>query len=293
MTQYLYPDAIVSAEELAAQLDQPGLRIFDCTMYLRADSLDEPYRVVSGRADYEQAHVPGAAFLDLQQDLSDPRAPLRFTMPSIDELASRFAENGIGDEHRVVLYSRENMQWATRVWWMLRAVGFDRAAILDGGWEYWVAQGLAQRAGTQRYPAASLIANGRPELFVGRQAVQEAQQRDDTVIINALSRELHAGHSARYGRPGRIPGSVNLPATGLRDAQTGCLLPAAQVTQQVAATGLQPGKRAVLYCGGGIAATLDAFILHQLGYSEISVYDNSLNEWAKDPSLPMASDPQP
>lgn len=290
MTQYQYPEAIVPADELAAQLDQPGLRIFDCTMYLRADSPDDPYRVVSGRADYEQAHVPGAAFLDLQQDLSDPGAALRFTMPSLDELTRRFAENGIGDEHRVVLYSRENLQWATRVWWMLRAVGFDRAAILDGGWEYWQGQGLPQRAGTERYPAASLTTNGRPGLFVDRQAVQAAQQCSETIVINALSRDLHAGRSARYGRPGRIPGSVNLPATGLRDPQTGCLLPAAQVAQQVAEIGLEPGKRAVLYCGGGIAATLDAFILHQLGYSELSVYDNSLNEWAKDPSLPMESD---
>jgi thiosulfate/3-mercaptopyruvate sulfurtransferase len=288
---YQFPDAIISAEQLAARLDDPSLRVFDCTVYLRAENPNDAYRVVSGRADYESGHIPGAAFLDLQDDLSDPDAALRFTMPGAEELAAMFASRGVGSDYSVVLYSRENLQWATRVWWMLRAIGFDQAAILDGGWEHWAAQGLPQRTGDESFPAATLSAAPRDGLFVDKAAVQAAQDQDNAVVINALSRELHAGHSPRYGRPGRIPGSINVPATELRDSRSGCLVPAVDAQARFTDLKVDPGKRVVIYCGGGIAATLDAFVLHQLGYSDVSVYDNSLNEWARDNTLPMESDP--
>ncbi|MGB7182367.1 MAG: sulfurtransferase [Burkholderiaceae bacterium] len=288
--EYSNPQAIVSAHWLADHLDDAGLRIFDCTVYLRADTLESAYRVVSGREDYNSGHIPGAAFLDLQDDLSDSSASLRFTMPPPDELMAMFASHGVGDGSRIVLYSRDNIQWATRVWWMLRAIGFDNAAILDGGWEYWTQLGLPVSTDPSRYPATSLSTKPRAGLFVGKQAVQAASADADSVVINALSAELHAGHSPRYGRPGRIPGSVNVPANSLRDDATRQLLPANETADAFERVGASADKKVLIYCGGGIAATLDAFVLYQLGYPDIAVYDNSLNEWARDESLPMESD---
>lgn len=289
--RYHHPDQIVSTEWLARNLDDPTLRIFDCTTYLIYETgTGRPYRVESGRADYEKAHIPGSALLDLQAELSDSSAKTNFMMLPFDELSRRFAARGIGDGARVVLYSRKATQWATRVWWMLRSVGFDNAAILDGGMDKWLAENRPVSSTPQEYPAASLRARPRPELFVGKAEMRSAIGDAGTCSINALAPDLHSGANDRYGRPGRIPGSVNVPAANLQDKATLALLPPDQVASVFEKVGADKSKRILIYCGGGIAATLDAFLLHQLGYKDIAVYDASMSEWAKDPSLPIEVD---
>ncbi|RAI60939.1 sulfurtransferase [Roseicella frigidaeris] len=285
---FAHPEAIVSTEWLAAHLRDPALRIFDCTTYLHYETgTGRPYRVEAGRADYEAAHIPGSAFLDLQGELSDTASPFNFTMPAPEDLAARFAARGIGEGRRVILYARKSPQWATRVWWMLRAIGFDDAAILDGGFDAWSAEGRPTEAGESRYEPARLTARPRPGLFVGKEAVKAAIGDAGACTINALAPDLHRGENDRYGRPGRIPGSVNVPVSALLKPGRLTLKPPAEVAERFAAVGADPGKRILLYCGGGIAATLDAFLLHQLGYRDIAVYDASMSEWAKDPSLPI------
>ena len=287
-TRYAHPDAIVDTQWLADNLREPSLRVFDCTTYLRYETgTGRPYRVESGRADYDNGHIPGSAFLDLQGELSDNSARFNFTMPALDDLAARFAAKGVGEGTRVVLYSRGSMQWATRVWWMLRAVGFDAAAVLDGGFDKWSAEGRPTEAVETRHPAATLVARPRPGLFVGKDEVRAAIGDAGTCTVNALAPDLHRGDNPRYGRPGRIPGSVNVPAASLVDAATLAFKPPEAVAAAFAAAGAEPSKRVLLYCGGGIAATLDAFLLHQLGYRDVAVYDASMSEWAKDETLPI------
>ncbi len=287
LNEYRHPKAIVSTDWLHEHIADPQLRIYDCTMHLRADSDDAPYRAVSGREDYLQGHIPGAAHIDLQKDLSDPDSPYRFTVPAAGDLIERLAAIGIGDGARIVLYSGNSMQWATRVWWMLRSVGFDNAAVLDGGWPKWCREDKPVDTVAREYPAASL--QGRPALglFCDRHEVQRASDQPDALVINALSAQLHRGDSARYGRAGRIPGSVNVAATALLDGETGTLLPARDAAALFQTVGATLDKQLIIYCGGGIAATLDAFVLHQLGCDKISIYDHSLNEWALDHRLPM------
>ena len=285
------PNAIITADVLQAQLGAPDLRVFDCTQYLIYETgTGQPYSVKSGRADYEAAHIPGSTFIDLQEQLSIADSPYRFTLPAPEDLAARFAQAGIGDGSRVVLYSRDKPQWATRIWWMLRYVGFDNAAVLDGGWTKWARDGRASEAGANRYAAASLTTRPRPELFVGRDAMQAAIADASTCSLNALAAELHSGADPRYGRPGRIPGSVNVPAATLLDPETSEFLPLDRAAEAFASVGASPDKRILNYCGGGIAATLDAFLQHQLGYANIAVYDNSMSEWAKDVNLPIETD---
>jgi thiosulfate/3-mercaptopyruvate sulfurtransferase len=286
--RYGFPEAIVSTEWLAANLHDPALRVFDCTTYLLYETgTGRPYRVGSGRPDYEAGHIPGSAFLDLQGALSDTASRFNFTMPAPDDLAARFAATGIGQGTRVVLYARKSLQWATRVWWMLRAIGFDDAAILDGGFDKWAAEGRPTETAETRYPPATLAAQPRPGLFIGKEEVKAAIGDAGACTINALAPDLHRGENPRYGRPGRIPGSVNVPAAALLDPQALTIRPPEAVAASFAAVGADPSKRILLYCGGGIAATLDAFLLHQLGYRDIAVYDASMSEWAKDESLPM------
>lgn len=286
--RYAYPEAIVSTQWLAGHLHDPAVRIFDCTTHLIYETgTGRPYSIESGRADYQRAHVPGAAFLDLQGELSDRSSRFNFTMPAAEELAARLAALGVGRPHRIVLYSRKTMQWSTRIWWMLRAIGFDDAAVLDGGFDKWLAEGRPTEAGTNAYPPAELAAQPRAGLFVDRRHVQDAIGDAAACTINALAPELHRGENPRYGRPGRIPGSVNVPVAAVVDPATLAFRPPDEVARIFAAVGADRDKRILLYCGGGIAATLDAFLLHQLGYGDLAVYDASLSEWAKDDSLPI------
>ena len=288
--RYAHPEAIVETSWLADHLRDPALRVFDCTTYLRYETgTGRPYRIESGRADYEAAHVPGSAFLDLQGALSDTSSPFNFTMPAPEDLAVRLAAKGIGDASRVVLYARKNLQWATRIWWMLRAIGFDNAAVLNGGFDRWEAEGRPTESGTRDYAPATLTARPRPGLFVGREEVRAAIGDPAICTINALAPDLHSGENPRYGRPGRIPGSVNVPVGSVTE-QTLAFRPAEEVAAAFAAVGADRSKRIVLYCGGGIAATLDAFLLHQLGHADLAIYDASMSEWAKDPSLPIERD---
>ncbi len=293
-TEYRRPDAIVSTPWLAEHLSDPELRVFECTTYLHylPEGSDAPYEVVSGRADYEAAHIPGAGFLDLQAELSDSTRPrhLRFTMLPLDALAERFAARGIGDRNRVVLYARGAAQWATRVWWMLRAVGFDRAAVLDGGWEKWMEEGRPVSAETREFAPAALSVHPRPELFVDKDTVRAAMDDPGVCLMNALAPDLHSGETPRYGRPGRIPLSVNVPAQSLVDSDTHTFVAPDAAARAFRAVGADPAGETIVYCGGGIAATLDAFLLHQLGYANVSVYDASMSEWARDPTLPIEAD---
>jgi thiosulfate/3-mercaptopyruvate sulfurtransferase len=109
-------------------------------------------------------------------------------------------------------------------------------------------------------------------------------------VVNALAADLHSGENARYGRAGRIPGSVNIPASSLLDPVTNAFVSPAAALATFDAAGVAPQGPTLVYCGGGIAATLDAFLMYQLGYQVISVYDASMSEWAKDDALPIESE---
>ena len=291
--QYREPEALMQTDWLAAHLGDPALRIFDCTTYLKPaePGSDLPYLIVSGRADYDAGHIPGAGFLDIQGELSDNTTRLRFAMPSADHFAAAMSRHGVGAATRVVLYSAGNIMWATRVWWMLRAFGFDHAAVLDGGWDKWRAEGRPVSTEPCAYQAAKFIARPRPEMVVGSRQVLAALGDSGTVIVNALPPDLHSGKSpSRYGRPGRVPGSANLPAGTLLDSNTKAFVPLAQARAKFDAVGAAKSTNVICYCGGGISATVDLFMLYQLGHDRITLYDGSMGEWAKDPALPIETD---
>ncbi|MBI3796471.1 MAG: sulfurtransferase [Deltaproteobacteria bacterium] len=266
---------------------------FDCTTHLlpaEADT-DAPYRIVSGKADYEAGHIPGAGFLDLQGELSDNTTKLRFMLPSADQFAAAMSRHGVGQGTRVVVYSAGGIMWATRVWWMLSAFGFDNAAVLDGGWDKWRAEGRSLSTALCTYPPAQFLARPRPGLFIGKDQVVAALSDPKTMMVNALSPDYHRGAGpSRYGRPGRVPGSVNVPAASLLDPTTHTFVPLAEARAKFHAVGVEPTKQVMTYCGGGISATVDLFLLHQLGYPHLTLYDGSLGEWAQDPTLPIETD---
>lgn len=280
------PDSLVSTAWLAENLGAPGLLVFDTTCFLVPDP-QTTLRAESGRQTYETAHIPGAAFLDITgTDFSDPAGRFRFTMPSPERLAAAFGAHGVGDGTAVVLYAADNPSWATRFWWMLQVAGHDNAAVLDGGFKKWRAEGRPVETGTERHPPATLTPDPRPHLVVGRDGVLDALA-SGACVINALSAEQHAGGGTHYGRPGRIAGSVNVASRDLLDPETGAFRPGAEIADALRAAGALEVERVVPYCGGGIAASVTTFWLTRLGHRNVALYDNSLSEWVTDPDLPM------
>ncbi len=287
-------DILIDTGQLAAILGQPDLRLFDCTFPLEPPPPDAgvPYIPVPGRKTFEEAHIPGADFLDIHNEFSRTDTQLRFMLPPVAQLEAAFGRHGICDGARVVLYSLGTMMWSTRFWWMLRSLGFDAVQVLDGGFDKWKAEGRPTESGPPKgYPPAVFRAQPRKGLFVNKDEVLAAIGDSDTVTVNALLPAFHRGlEPSRYGRPGRVPGSVNVPAATLVDRATKALVPLAEAREKFEAQGITRDKRVIAYCGGGISATIDLLRLHQLGYDNITLYDGSMGEWAKDASLPIETD---
>jgi len=284
-------NGLISTEELADILAQPNLRLFDCTTYLeyQPEGSGVPYIAVPGRHTFEAGHIPGADFLDLQGEFSDPGTELRFMMPDVGQLETAFGRHGISDDSEVVLYSIGTPMWATRFWWMLTSLGFENLSVLDGGLDKWKAEGRAIETGpAEGYKPAKFTAKPKPGFFVDKNETLAATTKPNTAVVNALGPQFHKGlEPSRYGRPGRVPGSCNVSAATLLDPQTKAFVALADAEAKFKAQGITKDKRVVAYCGGGISATIDLFLLHRLGYDNLTLYDGSMGEWAKDPSLPI------
>jgi thiosulfate/3-mercaptopyruvate sulfurtransferase len=280
-------NALVDGGWLQEHLDDPELRIIESTSYLDPHPT-KPYEVRSGRADWEAGHIPRSVYLDVNDDLAEPHETLNFTFPSAERFAAAMSRAGVEDGTRVVIYDRGGPMWATRVWWLLRAYGFDDAAVLDGGWDSWT--GPVSTDPAPEYDA-HFVPRPRPELIADRgEVLAQVSSGGAVCLLNALSPAVHAGRENRYGRVGRIPGSVNVYAQHLLDPETRRFLPPDVLREKLAAVGALRDERVIAYCGGGISATVDAFALTLLGARDVAVYDGSMREWLSDPALPVEVD---
>ncbi len=288
---FQHPEYLVETDWLEQHLNDPELRVFDCTVDARMNPEPEskfPFVFESGSTRFDEGHIPGAGFLDLLGELSDTSSELPFMMPSEQQFADAMGKAGVGDGARVVLYGTAEPIWAARVWWMLHAFGFDNAAILNGGWAKWSAEGRPVSRQACAYLPTRFTARQRPAAFVGKDDVLAAVGDRSVCTINALPAPVYAGAGGPvFGRKGRVVGSVNVPFGSLHDPETGAYLPASQLREKFDAVGAGDAKRLIAYCGSGIAASNDAFALALLGYDNIAVYDASMAEWGHDESLPM------
>ena len=287
------PGPLVSTDWLAQHIDDESLRIFDATVFLTPNDPDPGYTIVSGRDAWAEDHIPGAGFVDLLAEFSDQSVPLPLTMPSPELFAERAGAAGIGGDHAVVIYGAGSMMFSTRVWWMLRSIGFDNAAVLDGGWEKWQREGKPTTGLVTRYPSSVLVPSPRPGLWADRNDMLAAMQDQSVCTLNALQPDIYNGDLARYGRAGHIPGSHNVYYNSLLNPSDGTYLPLEQLRERFEETGVMQKPRAIVYCGGGVSATMDTLALTILGHPDIAVYDGSMFEWAQDPSLPLISGNNP
>lgn len=284
---------VVTVDWLREHLGDPGLLVVDASTRFTATD-DGGFTLESGRAAYQEAHIPGAVFADLLSEFADPASGRPCTVPSPTRFAAAAGAIGIGDGVRVVVYDQHDGSWATRFWWQLRLEGFDEVAVLDGGFPAWRAAG-AEIADAPVPPVpATFTARRRADLLRSTAQVAAALDDDATVLVAVLDPEIYRGEREVFARPGHLPGSVNLPLGRIRDAATGTLRPLAELRAVFAAAGLlDPGVTPVTYCGGGIAATGVAHALALLGREDVAVYDGSLTEWSADPTRPLVVGERP
>lgn len=277
-------DSLVTAEWLQAHLDDPDLVVLDCSVTVEIDD-DGGFRTVNGRPAYKEGHIPTAGFADLMGELSDADSPYGYAVPTPESFAAAMGALGVGDDTRVVLYDTSGGPWAARVWWMLRWVGFDNAALLDGGFNAWTSADYPLSTETAAEPLRTLTVALRPELIVEQEEVLAAIDDDSVNIIDALNVEHYRGDFSMYGRPGHIPTATNVPSQSLI-GESGRFKSEVELATLFTS---DQDKRTITYCGGGIAASADAFIMTRLGYKDVAVYTASLQEWATDPNNPLVT----
>lgn len=279
-------DSLVGSDWLERELGAPDLRVLDCTVTTEMlPSGDVNHR--NGREEWERQHIPGSVHVDVLERISD-NTGVPLMLPPPHQFSEAMSELGIGEGTRVVVYDRFVNIWAARVWWMLRAFGFDDAAILDGGWQAWVADGRPVSTGPEADIApARFLVSVRPGIFVGKDDVLAALDRPETRIVDALERERYRGERADFGRAGHIPGARNVPFTELVDPGTHRYLPDDRLRAAFSDVLSGDPEQVINYCGGAIAAASDAFVLNLLGVENVAIYDGSMMEWAADPALPL------
>ncbi|MBH5333426.1 sulfurtransferase [Streptomyces pactum] len=270
------PGPLVTVDWLAARLGAPGLVVLDASV---------------GAHRGTPRRVPGARRFDLDGALSDPSSPLPHTMPGPDRFTGELRRLGVDDAGTVVVYDAAGIYSSARAWWMLRAMGFDRAAVLDGGLPAWSVAGLPLEHGEPEPPErpGDFTARPRPGLFVGQEAVVAALADPGAVVLDARARERFSGavDEPRPGlRGGHMPGAVSLPFEEVR--RDGRMLPVPELRALFAT--LTGGRdRLVFSCGSGVTACVPALGAHLAGYRELSVYDGSWSEWGLPGGPPVAT----
>lgn len=282
------PELIVDPALVEAGLEAKTVRVIDCTVTFETKPVGAS-TIHSGREAWLAGHVPGAAYLHMVDDLSDPDGAYPFTIAPQEQIDRVLSGIGIRADDTVVLYGSGTAVAVTRAWWVLTVSGLRDVRIMDGGWQRWVAEGRPVAFGEESFTPSDFRGSRNPAAIADRETMRQALADGEVQIVNALSEAQFRGTGGtHYGRPGRIPNSISVPANALLDPMSGDFATPAQMAEALAA--VDATKPVITYCGGGIAAAATLFALHVAGHDDLRLYDNSLLEWSADPDLPMQCD---
>ena len=280
--------SLITVNELAERLRDDHLRIFDAAVMF--NKVDQGLVANSSIETYREAHIPGAAFADVLGDWSNPETPYRNVL-AIDVLQRKLGQIGINEKSEVVVYSSTMLMWATRAWWCLRYAGVENVRILNGSYGAWQRAGLEVESGDNHYPPDSSAMPGNPSLFCNTEQVERISQ-ERGCLINALAKDVYEGTStSSYGRPGHITASHSQPFYELLGNDF--FLDPKFLQQKLTEQNMLSEETVTIHCGGGIAATINAFACHLMGKDNVSIYDGSLTEWNSLANRPikLGSDP--
>jgi thiosulfate/3-mercaptopyruvate sulfurtransferase len=274
--------ALVSVDWLATQLGAADVRIVDTRWYLTEPS--------KGHAEYLEAHIPGAIYMDIDHDLSAPKGhgPGRHPLPRALEFASTASRAGIGSQTFVVVYDAVGGAYAARLWWLLRYFGHRQVAVLDGGWPAWVRAGLPTTAAVPTIWPAEFRAIPNTDMVVNADLVEQIRQNPEALLLDARAAERYAGLvEPMDARAGHVPGAISAPFAG-NLAPDGTFLPVEELRQRYAELGAGQANTIVCYCGSGVTATHNLLALTLLGYEDGLLYEGSWSDWSADPQRPIA-----
>lgn len=274
-------ESLVSTEWLARHLGEPGLVVLDSSWHMPATGRN-------GRDEYLRAHIPGARFLDIDE-VRDKANPAPHMLPSAPEFGAAMERLGVGREDRIVVYDNSPLRTAARGWFMLRHFGASEVAILDGGFQKWVAEGRPTESGEPPPREARFDPHERDELVTKAQLLAGA----GAPLLDARGKARFEGSEADP-RPsvaaGHIPGARNLPFSALYE-EDGTFKPVDELRRLFAAAGIDPSRPFVASCGSGVTANSLIFAAHLTGNEQTRLYDGSWSEWGADPATPKAVGP--
>jgi thiosulfate/3-mercaptopyruvate sulfurtransferase len=272
-------DPMISTEQLAARVGAPDLRIVDASWHLDSrDALEE----------YRAGHIPGAVFFDIDA-ISDTGSRLPHMLPQPKAFAKAVGALGISNRDDIVVYDSAGLFSAARVWWTFRAMGAERARVLDGGLPKWTEEGRPLEKGLPAPPPATFRAPFKAGLVRDLPGVRRDLGTGGAQVVDARPAARFAGAAPepRPGlRSGHMPGALSLPLSLLIDLE-GKLKPAGELRAAFAAAGVDPGRPVTATCGSGITAAGIALALARLGNEWAAVYDGSWAEWGALSELPV------
>ena len=275
--------ALISTETLAQRLDDPDWVVFDC----RHD-LADPGR---GRAEYEKSHIPGAHFLHLDADLSAPKTGRngRHPLPDPAVLMEKLGRTGVDSRNQVVAYDAQGGMVAARLWWLLRWLGHLPVAVLDGGWNQWIAEERAQSAGVPG-PQPAQFSGKANSSWVGADFVRSRLYDPGTVLVDARAPDRFRGQNETLDPVGgRIPGARNRYFRDNLDASGRFKTPEALSQEFGSVLGPADSENVVNYCGSGVSACHNLLAMEVAGLRGARLYPGSWSEWCADPSRPVES----
>jgi thiosulfate/3-mercaptopyruvate sulfurtransferase len=278
LSEYARPELLASADWLAENLGRPELRVLDVRW--RPDG--------TGRAAYLAGHVPGAVHLDWTSDLVDAEdAGGLFVLAGPEQVAGAMARAGVGDGTTVVLYDDSASLFASRVWWSLRAYGFESSRILDGGFGAWSGEGHPISNGIVSPPGALFTPRAQARFRLTTTDVRGLLGSPDVLLLDARAPAEYRGLEGNARRLGHIPGAVNVPVAAMSAPRTGVIRPGDELRAMLLKANVTRGWRMVCYDGSGVAAAKLAFVLTLLGNDDVAVYDGGWAEWGDRLDLPV------
>ncbi|MBA2395854.1 MAG: sulfurtransferase [Ktedonobacteraceae bacterium] len=281
---------LVETSWLAEHLHDPHLRIVDMRGYVRMVEQNgvQNAEYVGARADYEQGHIPGAVYIDWSRDIVDLDDEVEAQIASPERFAETLRQRGIGDQHLVVAYdAHPASQFATRLWWALNYYGHDQVVVLNGGFPKWQREQRPLETTIASYPLTIFTPQVQPQLRATAEEVVSHLNQQGVKIIDARDIGQYTGKVVRgEGRPGHIPGALNVPREELIDPANGTFRSNEELAQVFSTVGAASDEHIIAYCNGGVAATSVLFSLAMLGYPNLTNYDGSWNEWGTRQDLP-------